>query len=79
VGVDIKEFSEKIILIKNQQLRFINATEPSISKDNREILSAELKKKKRLYSIIQVDETRAIAETLYKLALPEPCFPQVPN
>jgi len=41
VGVDINEISEKIILIKNQQVRFTNATEPSISKDNREILSTE--------------------------------------
>ena len=34
VEVDIKEISEKIILIKNQQLSFINADEPVLSKDN---------------------------------------------
>jgi len=34
VEVDIKEISEKIILIRNQQLSIINASEPLLSNDN---------------------------------------------
>jgi ferric-dicitrate binding protein FerR (iron transport regulator) len=36
VEVELKEISEKIILIKNQQINFINDTEPLLTKDNSE-------------------------------------------
>jgi len=44
VEIDIKEISEKIILIKNQQLSFINTAELLLSKDNREDFIPRIKK-----------------------------------
>jgi len=45
VEVDIKEISEKIILIKNQQLSLVNAVEPLLSKGNSEDFIAWIKNK----------------------------------
>jgi len=68
VEVDIKEISEKIILIKNQQLSFINAAELLLSHDNSEDFSAWTKNTIVLNNT-SLGETAKILENWYDIEI----------
>jgi ferric-dicitrate binding protein FerR (iron transport regulator) len=68
VEVDIKEISEKIILIKNQQLSFIKAAELLLSNDNSEDFSAWTKNTIVLNNT-SLGETAKILENWYDIEI----------
>jgi len=68
VEVDIKEICEKIILIKNQQLSIINASEPLLSNDNSEDFIAWTKNSIVLDNA-SLGETAIILENWYDIEI----------
>lgn len=68
VEVELKEISEKLILIKNQQLSLINSAEPLLSKDNSEDFIAWTKNTIVLKNT-SLGETAKILENWYDIEI----------